>query len=205
MYKRLAARWFKRCIVKCRMYRPEFAVYITLAVMNEIDEAVHIVEYQADWPAVAANELGRLLPALAGMHVGIEHIGSTSVPGMAAKPVIDLMLGVVTYPPPERIRLVLESLGYISYGEGSVPGRLYFVLRGARDINLHAVGLGQQHWTNNLALRDYLRRNPEARAQYAEAKRKAIGDGARTLLSYSAAKADTVAALVHAARSANDG
>ncbi len=170
-----------------------------------IDEAVTVVEYRFEWPALASEEAGRLVAALAGLPAVIEHIGSTAVPGLAAKPVIDLMLGTDTYPPDNAVNLALLSLGYVGHGEAGVSGRLYFALRGAKDVNVHAVATGREHWRTNLALRDYLRSSSEARTLYAEAKRKAVEDGARTLLAYSAAKASTVAALVAAARSARDG
>jgi GrpB-like predicted nucleotidyltransferase (UPF0157 family) len=81
-------------------------------------------------------------------------------------------------------------------GEAGVPERQYFRTRGALQANLHLVPKGSHHWVNNLALRDYLRADPAARACYATAKRNVVASGACSLLAYSEAKAGTVRRLL---------
>ncbi len=75
-----------------------------------------------------------------------------SDPGLIAKPIIDLMLGVDRFPPSAELQTAIERLGYEPLGEAGVPGRLYFRRRGAQHDNLHVVLKGGAHWTNNLAL-----------------------------------------------------
>ena len=126
----------------------------------------------------------------------IEHIGSTAVPGLLAKPIVDIMVGVIPFPPSASWSAAVVVLGYEALGEAGVPGRLYFRQRGRVPCNVHVVEHGGAHWVSNLALRDYLRRSPEAAARYASAKRAAIAAGATTLLTYSEAKGRVIEALV---------
>ena len=174
--------------------------------MPELDEPVHVSEYQASWPATFAAERTRVIEALGVNAEGLEHIGSTAVPGLTAKPIIDLMLGLTAYPPSEAMRQAIGALGYEALGEAGVPGRLYFRLRAPHlNANLHVVARGGKHWVQNIALREYLRANPAARERYTLAKVAAVASGARTLLAYSSAKAAVVNALLQEARAHQNG
>ncbi len=82
----------------------------------------------------------------------------------------------------------LEILGYENLGEAGIPGRIYLRLRGDRSFNLHIVERGGAQWTNNLALRDLLRRDAAARERYAAGKQAALTSAGNRLLAYSAAK-----------------
>jgi GrpB-like predicted nucleotidyltransferase (UPF0157 family) len=169
--------------------------------MPEIDEAIELSEYQATWPRVFVEEQARICQALYVPSADLEHIGSTAVPGLVAKPTVDLMLGVGQFPPDREFLKRIELLGWEALGEAGVPGRLYFRMRGARQANLHVVLKSGTHWINNLAIRDYLRNNADARERYANAKHLAVAHGARTLLRYSAEKADFVHTLLKEALS----
>src|SRR5690348_11079909 len=139
--------------------------------MPILDEPVHICEYQAAWPAAFAAEQARLSGALAFRPQSFEHIGSTAVPGLAAKPVIDPMLGLKEFPPAEAVIQSISILGYEALGEDGVPERTYFRLRSPKlSANLHVVVRGGEHWVNNIALREFLRSNAAARERYAQAK-----------------------------------
>jgi GrpB-like predicted nucleotidyltransferase (UPF0157 family) len=164
--------------------------------MATLNESVHVVEYNANWPLTFETEQNRLVVNLDLPHEQIVHIGSTAVPGLAAKPIIDIMLGVDAYPPNDSVVKRIAALGYEALGEAGVSGRLYFRRRDAVAINLHIVQQQGPHWVANLALRDYLRVSRIARDRYAAAKRTAIESGATDLLSYSERKADTIAQLV---------
>jgi len=164
-----------------------------------LDEGIEIVDYDARWPAQFAGERDRVRIGLGLLHVSYEHIGSTAVPGLGGKPVVDLMLGaspaVWAALPDLRARLV--ALGYEDLDEAGVPARFAFRRRTAlRGFNLAVVELEGAHWRNNLALRDYLRAHPEEAAAYAAAKRAAFEGGAKTLLAYSEKKAPVIAALL---------
>ena len=131
-------------------------------------DPVVLAEPDPAWETLAAAEAGRVREALGAEEV--EHVGSTAVPGLAAKPIVDLMAGLAPLAiEPEQIR-----------GEFGLPGRVYFR---APDRHVHAVELGGDHWVRHLALRDYLRAHPEEAAAYTEEKRRALaasgGDGER--------------------------
>lgn len=161
-----------------------------------IDEPVHVVQYDQRWPAEFAVERDRLANCLHVRADRIEHIGSTAVPWLSAKPIIDMMLGVSRYPPMFQLVEDITALGYESLGEAGVSGRLYFRRRDSCSFNLHVLEFGGGHWMSNLALRDYLRADGEARERYVAAKLSALESGAKHLLAYSEAKSSTVVRLL---------
>src|SRR5262249_25596037 len=87
-----------------------------------LDEPVALQEHDAQWAGLAAEEIGRLRGALP--EAAFEHIGSTAVPGLLAKPIVDLMVGLPELSPSIRLP------DYEACGEAGVPGRLYFRKRG---------------------------------------------------------------------------
>jgi GrpB-like predicted nucleotidyltransferase (UPF0157 family) len=163
----------------------------------EVDEPITVVDYDPSWPAAAEAELERLARALAPLRASLEHIGSTAVPGCAAKPIVDLLAG--TEPGDrELVEAALVEAGYESLGEAA-PGRIYLRRRHDRDFNVHVVERDGELWADNLALRDHLRAHPDERDRYAEAKRRAAA-ATPTLLAYSRAKSATIDALLRRAR-----
>jgi GrpB-like predicted nucleotidyltransferase (UPF0157 family) len=165
-----------------------------------LDESVILVPYDTTWPRTFEAERQRVCDALELSTDAIEHIGSTAVPCMVAKPIIDLMLGVPNYPPVDTVVSRLVILGYQDMGEAGVPHRRYLRLREQPSFNMHIVARDGEHWTNNLRLRNYLRRDAGARERYAAAKQAAIAAGHTQLLAYSKAKQDVLAELVTASR-----
>jgi GrpB-like predicted nucleotidyltransferase (UPF0157 family) len=152
---------------------------------NPIDESVHIVPYDPQWPIFFLKEKKQLSEGLTEEVIDIEHIGSTSVPGLRAKSIVDIMIGIKKYPPSNELIAMLYSKGYLSYGEAEVPGRIYLIKRGIKNFNLAVVAFNGDHWKTNLKFRDYLRQHPEVCRQYEEIKQAALASGARQLLSYS--------------------
>jgi GrpB-like predicted nucleotidyltransferase (UPF0157 family) len=168
-------------------------------VSAEIDEPVEITDYNPHYEGRFRAERDRLRIGLATATLKFEHIGSTAVPGLAGRPVVDLMLGAppAAWAALEELRGRIVALGYEDLGEAGVPGRISFRRRTKlRAFNLALVEEGGAHWRENLALRDYLRGNPEAAAKYAEAKRAAVTGRAPTLVAYSEAKGEAIAALL---------
>jgi len=157
-----------------------------------LDEAISLVPSDSAWPDLAAEESARVRAAL--VDADIEHIGSTAVPGLDGKAIIDLLIGVRELAPSLRIP------DYEAFGEAGVPGRLYFRKRGPVSFNAQVVERGGPLWRDALVLRDYLRAHPEERGRYASGKREAIASGATTLLRYSDAKAALVEGLLERAR-----
>jgi len=157
-----------------------------------LDEPVALASHDPLWSERAADEAARLLAAFPEARV--EHVGSTSVPGLAAKPIIDLLVGV------RELNPALRLPDYESFGEAGVPGRLYFRKRGPISFNAQVVQHGSARWRDALLLRDYLRAHPEECEHYGARKQAAIASGATTLLRYSEEKAGAVEQLLDRAR-----
>jgi len=166
----------------------------------QIDEPVHLEPYNEIWKELYRSERERLLRAVGELAKAIEHFGSTSVPGMTAKPIIDIMVGVEnpSVAADEIIRR-LNGIGYEHLGEAGIPGRRYFRQRGLNDYNVHVVQYRGELWNNNLLLRDYLREHPEEAQRYSDMKKRILERGAQTLLSYSDRKHALVSGLLERA------
>ncbi|MDN3243065.1 GrpB family protein [Glycomyces tritici] len=165
-----------------------------------IDAKLHIADYDPDWPRQAHAAIDMLSGAAPGLFAAIEHIGSTAVPGLAAKPVIDLMAAV------PRLELVgahqdaLAARGFHPHDNG-MADRLLFVRadQGVRSHILHVVTLDGWPTRNQRILRDYLRRHPEDAARYASLKREIAATGT-VPGEYSRAKTALVQELTDRAR-----
>ena len=130
--------------------------------------------YDQRWPLAFEAENAKIRSALGHLVDGgvldeLEHMGSTSVPGLLAKPTIDIMGRVSPYPPTEDTVRALERLGYTSHGEYGLAGRSYFT-KGQHEVHLHLVSFESDHWERHLVFRDYLRVNPAACTRYAALK-----------------------------------
>jgi len=126
----------------------------------------------------------------------MEHIGSTSVPGLMAKPIIDIMVGTEAHHNIEEVRSMLVYLGYEDMGEAGIPGRIYLRKRSAPGFNIALVERYGPLWVSNLLFRDYLRKNPEARDEYTRIKLQAVESGISSLLRYSDFKNATLSLLL---------
>jgi GrpB-like predicted nucleotidyltransferase (UPF0157 family) len=172
--------------------------------MNPLDEPVTLVPYDSKWPEIYDQERFRIALAFGVFPSSglLQHIGSTAVPGMISKPVIDLMLGVREWPPPNKLLRGVCGLGYENMGEAGVPERVYLRCRSGQHFNAHVVARGGVHWTNNIALRELLRSDPAAREKYSAAKIAAITKSGGRLVAYSEAKQEILAELIAKARAA---
>jgi NAD-dependent deacetylase len=134
---------------------------------------ITIVDYDPAWSKLYEKERERIRKALSDVVVDIEHIGSTAVAGLAAKPVIDILVGLRTLDLTNEHVTTMKQLGYDYLGEFGLPGRLYFRKGGATSTHhVHAVESGGEQWSRHLAFRDYLRAHPDEAGRYAEAKRR---------------------------------
>ena len=120
---------------------------------------VILVAYRPEWPRVAAS-YAEGLQVLGSSLVAVHHIGSTSVPGLAAKPIIDLMPLVADLADLERQRHRVEALGYLWHGEFGISGRRYCTFSdeaGIRVAQLHFFEADSPQVERHIAFRDYLR------------------------------------------------
>jgi GrpB-like predicted nucleotidyltransferase (UPF0157 family) len=164
---------------------------------ERFDPAVRIVEYDPAWPGMAEAEIGRIGAAVGEAAVRIEHVGSTAVPGLAAKPVIDLQLSVADVGARSLYVGPLEGLGYLFAPDPASPDFHFFGLPAARPRthHLHVCAAGSEDERRHLAVRDYLRAHPDEVGAYAELKRRLVGRAAGDRLAYITGKDSYVAAL----------
>lgn len=137
--------------------------------------SVVLADYDAEWPQRAAK-LAERLQTLGSTLLAVHHIGSTAVPGMAAKPIIDLMPLVTTLADLDHKRWRVEGLGYEWHRELGIEGRRYCTLSndaGIRIAQFHFFAAESPHVGRHIAFRDYLRSHPEAARAYESEKRRA--------------------------------
>ena len=134
---------------------------------------IEVVAYNKNWPIEFESEASRLRKVITGGFLKIHHIGSTAVPGLAAKPVIDILFEVTDLSFLDRLKSKIESLGYLSKGEFGIPGRRFY-LKGLieRTHHIHAFESGSSGLLRHLAMRDFLRKSPERAAEYGALKEK---------------------------------
>src|SRR5882724_1850041 len=160
-------------------------------------DEVEIVEYDPRWPERFALESARIRRVLAEPALEIEHHGSTAVPGLAAKPVIDMLVAVESIEIAGRHAAALIQDGYepveARYRE-LWPERIVLIRReyGARMCHVHLMLRGHPTWKRLLVFRDYLRAHPEVAAEYAGLKRSLAGAIGSDRHAYMTAKGDFI-------------
>jgi len=133
-----------------------------------------IAPYEPAWAGLFAAEAARIRESFGSHAKRIEHVGSTAVPGLAAKPVIDIQVSVDSLAPREVFDGLLKQLGYAHFPLGEFDLVYPFFKRPSSWPSTHHVHLcvsGSEQEQNHIAFRDFLRGNPAAAAAYAELKR----------------------------------
>jgi GrpB-like predicted nucleotidyltransferase (UPF0157 family) len=134
-------------------------------------ERVFISPYDAEWPEIFSKLGAALRNALGAAALRIDHIGSTSIPGLAAKPIIDVQISVARLEPVAPYRSPLESLGYVFRSDNPERTKRYFREKpGERRTHIHVRRAGS--WAEQFALlfRDYMRTHREDAERYADLK-----------------------------------
>jgi GrpB-like predicted nucleotidyltransferase (UPF0157 family) len=173
--------------------------------MAQAVDPVVIADYDPRWPAQYEREAALIRGALGHLLLGVEHVGSTAVPGLGAKPIIDMMAGVRSVAEGELCVAPLEALGYFHKGLDEIPDHRYFrkPVQGKRTHQIHMVPLGGDFWRRHLLFRDYLCAHPDAARDYYELKLRLAERHHRDRLAYTDAKTDFIeAVLAKAARGA---
>ncbi|MDP3737847.1 MAG: GrpB family protein [Hyphomonadaceae bacterium] len=149
-----------------------------------------LVPHDPAWASQASIESARLAAAIGDTLIGIEHVGSTSIPGIVAKPTIDLMPVVRDLATLDTRQPQVEALGYLWRGEWGFAGRRYCVRdkNGKRLFHVHCYETGHPEIARTLAFRDYLRSHPEEARAYEAAKRTAAAAHPDDMLAYNAHK-----------------
>lgn len=132
---------------------------------------IKVVNYDPQWVESYQVESASIRNALEGMDVRLHHIGSTSVPGLMAKPVIDILIEVPDVAAIEGYNGAMKAIGYIPKGEFGIAGRRFY-LKGLynRTHHIHAFNVGTPDVLRHLAFRDYLIAHPDIAIEYGELK-----------------------------------
>jgi GrpB-like predicted nucleotidyltransferase (UPF0157 family) len=157
-------------------------------------EPVHLAPHDPGWPSAFRAERDAIAGALGHRALAIEHIGSTAVPGLDAKPIIDVLVGLDDLGGSDEVLDRLEAIGYSWWRDDPSPDRR-FLLRsadGVRRFHVHVVARGSEAWRRHLAFRDLLRGDADHAARYAALKRDLAGTHRADREAYTAAKAEFV-------------
>lgn len=185
---------------------------------------ITLVPYDNNWPRLYKEEQARLKNILASLDPVVEHIGSTSVPGLCAKPIIDIMVGFRSFDCLVKAAQLLQQPGYIYFRkyEDTMPYRRYFVktaftlahlprvinrgdeapeeLTDNRMYHIHMVEINSPFWKDHLQFRNYLRWNDEACTAYSLLKEKLAERDWKDGNEYAAAKAGFIRSVLEKAR-----
>jgi GrpB-like predicted nucleotidyltransferase (UPF0157 family) len=178
-------------------------------VARVLRDKIEVVPYDPRWPALFEQERHFLRSQFPADLIGrIEHFGSTAVPGLAAKPIVDMLIEVTSL---ERARTemppVLEPLGYDyfwrpSHGNDGPPWYVWFIKRdsiGRRTHHLHCVESHFEHW-DRLLFRDYLRAHPDTAAEYRALKLRLAAEHETDRIRYTAEKTAFIVAVTQRAK-----
>jgi GrpB-like predicted nucleotidyltransferase (UPF0157 family) len=156
---------------------------------------VQVVPYHPSWQDVFAQERRLLQEHIGGHVLDIQHVGSTAVPGLDAKPIIDIAVAVPSATAIARCRQPLRDLGYIDRGDCGTEGGHLFVRESAPEVrthHLHVVTIDDLQWRNYLKFRDVLRADGTLRARYGELKKTLQAQFAQDRGAYTRAKDDFI-------------
>lgn len=164
-------------------------------------ERVSLLPYSPLWASIYRNEASKIASTLGSKRVmSIQHFGSTSIPGMIAKPIIDIIVGLDEFKLEESERTSLGSLGYNFIEESPYCQRYYLHKRGVERVNLSLTTYNSETWKDCLRVRDYLREHPYERYAYMDVKLRALLEGYSDINQYSSYKREFVKKLTDRAR-----
>lgn len=166
---------------------------------------VRVVPYQPTWKRYFEQEAARLRAALGSQALQVEHIGSTAVEGLEAKPIIDVMVAVESLEEARDLVPLVETLGYEHQPEDPIPDRVFFA-QGPPSRRTHHLSLTPQasaYWSDHLLFRDYLRTHPEAAAGYQQLKRDLADRYPADRESYTSGKDEFIQSILAKAKTQN--
>ena len=172
----------------------------TVGVLKPFESSITLVEYDQVWPENFAREAKRIKAALGDRALTVEHVGSTSVPGLMAKPIIDILLAVTDSADEPSYVPALEAAGYVLRIR-EPDWHQHRLFKGPDiNINLHVFTQGSEEIQRTLLLRDWLRINEADRELYARTKRELAGKKWRYVQNYADAKSEVVEAILERAK-----
>lgn len=165
-------------------------------------EEVIIADYRSEWAEQFEYEKARLQSALHGKTIVIEHIGSTSVQGLPAKPILDIAAGVSHLAEADDFIGPICAIGYEYVPKADFPNRRFFRKGEWRKgtHHLHVYELQSEEWSNNIRFRNYLRSNPEKVQEYARLKKQLASLYAEDRATYTLLKAPFINSVIGLAK-----
>jgi len=160
--------------------------------------AITVLAYDPQWAESFAREAHSLAALLGEGVIDIQHVGSTAVVGMYAKPIVDVLVVVGDLQPVDELEVEFTRRGYLVRGENGIPGRRYLVkgTHTERSHHIHIYAAGHPDRERMLAVRDYLRQNPAEAAAYSALKLELAAQFPADSAGYSAGKAAFVQSLL---------
>ncbi|MDO8559126.1 MAG: GrpB family protein [bacterium] len=137
-------------------------------------KTVKLFPYNPEWAKIFKEEKMVLRSVLGRDAIDIQHFGSTAIPGLPAKPIIDILIAVPNLKVAGKFKRILKKLGYEYKGDAGVSGRLFFA-KGSKTKtthHLHFVRINSPSWKDNLLFRNYLQKHKKVARKYADLKRE---------------------------------
>jgi GrpB-like predicted nucleotidyltransferase (UPF0157 family) len=162
---------------------------------------VHLAPHNAGWARVYEAERARIEAAIGPHILEIQHVGSTSIPDIAAKPIIDIAVGVEDFEAARVCIAPLEAIGYTYRGENGIPGRHYFTRGDPTLYHTHMHETTSRAYGNLVLFRDYLLAHPEEARAYLELKQRLAEEYRHDRYAYTEGKAAFIERILELARS----
>jgi GrpB-like predicted nucleotidyltransferase (UPF0157 family) len=178
-------------------------------IARVVKEVVAVVPYDTNWPLLFQQERQQLLSCLPGTLIKrVEHFGSTAVPGLAAKPIIDMLVEVTSLDETRRkVPPILEPQGYDyfwrpTWGDDTPPFYAWFIKRDSQGNRTHHIHFVEAHFEvwDRILFRDYLIDHPEIAKQYSMLKMRLSDNYSNDRVSYTKAKTDFVVRVTKIAK-----
>ena len=172
-----------------------------LSLRNTTKRRIVIVDYDPQWPILYEKEREEILNVIGHIALEIEHIGSTAVQGLGAKPIIDIMVAVGNLDDAEKCLEPLRSIGYeyVPEHEEEIPERRFFNrgrLPKEQHYHLHMVEKGSGFWKRHLLFRDFLRTDPNVAQRYNQLKKELASKYGSNREAYTEAKTSFIQSVV---------
>jgi len=160
---------------------------------------VVIVDYNPQWPIFYESETKLICGILGGRILAIEHIGSTAVPNLGGKNIVDIMAGVRSLEEAKHCLAPLESIGYTEVIPQADNAEWYYCLGKNQDAlgyHLHLVRFGSEHWKKHIVFRDFLRKNSRIAQEYCSLKKELAAKYGTDRLGYTEAKTAFIESVI---------
>lgn len=160
------------------------------------NNAVRLHDYTPLWADLYREEKKRILAAVGSLIIDLQHIGSTAIPGIKAKPILDMMAGVAKLEKALTCKAALETIGYDYISQAGIANDYVFGKGVERTHYLHVVEYGGAKWTDHLSFRDRLRNDPELAQAYEKLKEELSRKFSDSRVKYHDAKAKFISEVV---------